>query len=74
MIIEIFFSGSVSLHKGNQNKNKQRDLIKLRRFCITKDTTNKTKDNKLSGRKFANNTTDKGLVVVGISISSRQQL
>ena len=39
------------------------DLIKLKSFCIAKETIHKTKRHLMDGEKiFANNVTDKGLI------------
>ena len=46
-----------------ENKNKQWDLIKFKRFCTAKETINKTKRQPTEWEKiFANNATSKGLV------------
>jgi len=46
----------------NKNKNK-RDLIKLKSFCTTKETINKTKRQPIEWEKiFANDAMNKGLI------------
>ena len=46
-----------------ENKNKQWDLIKFKRFCTAKETINKTKRQPTEWEKiFANYATDKGLI------------
>ena len=46
-----------------ENKNKQWDLIKFKRFCTAKETINKTKRQPTEWEKiFSNYATDKGLI------------
>ena len=51
------------ISKENKSKNKQKDLIKLKSFCTTKETTDKMKIQPTEWDKiFANDMTNKGLI------------
>ena len=58
----IFWDSSLKMMKMKTKINKQ-DLIKLKSFCISKETINKMKRQQVDWEKiFANNATGKGLI------------
>ena len=53
----------MNITKPQRNKKTKWDLIKLKRFCIAKETINKTKRQPIEWEKiFVNDATNKGLI------------